>query len=240
MATQPRLAVTYGYVRVSTSEQGDSGLGAAAQRQRIEEAGLAVDVWVEDIAVSGAIAPERRPGAAGLLGRIQPGDALVVAKLDRLGRDTLDVLALAKLAQDERWRLVILDLGLDTATPVGRFSLTVLAAVAQLERDLIAERTRDALAALRRRGVRTGRPPSLPAEVRERIAAELEAGATLQAVADGLNHDAVPTARGGACWRPSSVAAVRDSVALDTELAAARSIAPDSQACQPIGQTLRP
>lgn len=219
---QQRLAITYGYVRVSTSEQGDSGLGAEAQRRRIEEAGIVVNVWVDDLGVSGAVAPERRPGASDLLARIQPGDALVVAKLDRLGRDTLDVLALAKLAQDQAWRLIILDLGLDTGTPVGRFSLTVLAAVAQLERDLIAERTRDALAALRRRGVRTGRPPTLPQEVRDRITVELADGATLQAVADRLNADAVPTARGGALWRPSTVAAVRDSVALDLELEAAR------------------
>jgi len=241
MALQARLAMTYGYVRVSTSEQGDSGLGVAAQRRALTDAGVEPDVWVEDIGVSGAVAPAVRPGAAELLGVIRRGDTLAVSKLDRLGRDTLDVLALAKLAGDEGWRLVILDLGLDTATPVGKFSLTVLAAVAQLERDLIAERTRDALAALRRRGVRTGRPPSLSEPVRRRIAEELQSGSTLQAVADGLNRDEIATARGGATWRPSSVAAVRDSLALDAELAAARASALGSQeACQPSGATRQP
>jgi DNA invertase Pin-like site-specific DNA recombinase len=83
----------------------------------------------------------------------------------------------------------------------------MLAVFAQFERDLISERTRDALAVRRAQGVHTGRRSTLPAEIRARIRLERAAGSTWQAIADKLNGDAVPTGQGGSCWRPSSVRA---------------------------------
>lgn len=210
----------YGYLRVSTEEQSRSGLGLAAQRQTIaaKVAGEEVE-WRADEGVSGSVAPESRPVLASVLAGLRRDDVLVVAKLDRLGRSALDVLRLAEDARDRRWRLVACDLGLDTGTPVGAFTLTALAAVAQLERDLIAQRTREALAEKRRQGVRLGGPVLLPDEVRHRVVAIRASGMTLRAVASALNAEGVPTARGGR-WHGSTVRSVCSSVALDGEMAA--------------------
>ena len=91
------------------------------------------------------------------------------------------------------------------------------ASVAQHDARLIGERTRAALDAKRAKGIRLGRPVTLPAEVRERIAAERALGNTMRAIADGLNHDGIPTARGGSDWRSGTVGAVLASIEKDQE-----------------------
>ena len=219
--TSPRV---FGYARVSTQEQTLSGLGLDSQRAAIDaEAGR--HGWTvehhADEGVSGSVCPENRPLLGQILREISAGDVLVVAKLDRLGRSALDVLRLADTARASGWRLVLLDLGLDTATPVGAFTLTALAAVAQLERDLIAQRTRDALDAARRNGKRLGRPVEIDQDIRRRIASEFQDGASLTGIARTLTREGIPTARGGKKWYPSTVQSVLRSLALDDASSAA-------------------
>jgi DNA invertase Pin-like site-specific DNA recombinase len=84
----------------------------------------------------------------------------------------------------------------------------VIASVAQWERRIIGERTREALAARKASGVRIGRPPTLPKEVVGRIRRERSRGRTLAAIADRLNEDGVATAQGGKRWYPATVRAV--------------------------------
>ena len=220
--TSPRV---FGYARVSTHEQTVSGLGLSSQRAAIDAEAARHGWTIEhhaDEGVSGSVRPEDRPKLGRILNEIAAGDVLVVAKLDRLGRSALDVLRLADAARAQGWRLVLLDLGLDTATPIGAFTLTALAAVAQLERDLIAQRTRDALDVARRNGTRLGRPVEIDQDVRLRIAREFHDGSSLSEIARTLTRESVPTARGGRKWYPSSVQAVLRSIALDREAAAAR------------------
>jgi DNA invertase Pin-like site-specific DNA recombinase len=103
--------------------------------------------------------------------------------------------------------LVALDLGLDTTTSAGRLLASVMGSVAAWEREIIAQRTKDAMAVRREQGKSVSRPSvreSMP-EIVVRIRHERARGATLQKIADGLNADEIPTARGGALWRPSSV-----------------------------------
>ena len=215
--TSPRV---FGYARVSTHEQTLSGLGLDAQRAAIDAEASRHGWTVEhhaDEGVSGSVRPEDRPQLGRILDVIRSGDVLVVAKLDRLGRSALDVLRLAETARAQGWRLVLLDLGLDTATPVGAFTLTALAAVAQLERDLIAARTREALDAARRNGTRLGRPVEIDQDLRLRIAREFHDGVSLSEIARTLTREGVPTARGASRWWPSTVQAVLRSLALDRE-----------------------
>jgi DNA invertase Pin-like site-specific DNA recombinase len=219
--TSPRV---FGYARVSTYEQKLSGLGLDSQRVAIDAEAARHGWTIEhhaDEGVSGSLRPEDRPELGRILNEITAGDVLVVAKLDRLGRSALDVLRLAETARANGWRLVLLDLGLDTATPVGAFTLTALAAVAQLERDLIAQRTKDALNAARRNGTRLGRPVDTEENVRRRIAREFAAGTSLSEIARVLTGEGVPTARGGERWYASSVKAVLRSLEIDQEAAAA-------------------
>jgi DNA invertase Pin-like site-specific DNA recombinase len=200
-----------GYVRVSTDEQTNSGAGLAAQRAAIKaeckrRGWQLVDV-IEDAGYSAK--DLKRPGVQIALDTLEQHAAsgLVVAKLDRLSRSMLDFTAIMARASKQGWALVALDCAVDTTTPAGEAMANVLATFAQFERRLIGQRTREALAAKRAAGVRLGRPLSLSATVRERIATEHKAGHSLATIADVLNAERVPTAQGGRQWWPSTVRA---------------------------------
>lgn len=202
-----------GYARVSTAEQGESGLGLAAQRKAIRaearRRGWTVLAIHEDTAASGK-SMAGRPGLDAALVDVTSGGAaaLVVAKLDRLSRSLLDFASLMAQSQKRGWALVALDLGVDTTTPAGEFLANVLASAAQWERRIIGQRTKDALAVKKAQGVRLGRPVGVPLEVSERLAALRAEGKSFQAIADALNEDGVATGGGGRQWYPSSVRAV--------------------------------
>lgn len=200
-----------GYVRVSTDEQADSGAGLSAQRASIlaeaEHRGWHIVDIIEDAGYSAK--DLRRPGIQRALEALKwdEADVLVVSKLDRLSRSLMDFTALMDRAQREGWGLVALDLGMDMGTPTGEAMANMMATFGQLERRLIGQRTKEALAQKRKAGVILGRTPTMAPEVRERIASERIAGRTLAAIAAGLNEDNVVTAQGGRQWYPSTVAA---------------------------------
>ncbi|MGH3808916.1 MAG: recombinase family protein [Pseudonocardiaceae bacterium] len=214
---------TYAYVRVSTAEQGRSGLGLAAQRQRIEDQahsrGWGELTWEVDEGWSGKNLD--RPALARLLDRITAGDRLVVAKLDRLSRSTLDFAQLLKRSGEEGWSVVVLELDLDTGTAIGHFVVSILAAVAELERGLISERTSAALQAAKARGQRLGvGNRQMTVETLEAIVMLREVeNLSMGAIAARLNQEGVPTARGGAKWHPSTVRSALRSHELDKEAA---------------------
>jgi DNA invertase Pin-like site-specific DNA recombinase len=206
--TKPSLPLA-AYCRVSTSAQAESGLGLRAQRRAIREASGAHDFevgsWYEDAGRSGA-SMARRPELQAALAEIAAGRAggIVCAKIDRLGRSSADVLGLVEQAHREGWRLVVVDVGLDTTTPAGELVAAALAMAARFEWRRISERQREKHTELRRLGRRRGRE-AVATVIADRIIGERETGASWQAIADKLNADRVPTARGGATWRPSSV-----------------------------------
>lgn len=147
-----------GYARVSTEEQGTD-----AQCDELLAAGCAT-VFEEH--ASGA--DRGRPVLARLLGEIRPGETLMVVRLDRLARSVSHLLAVIEQLEARRAHFRSLRDPIDTTTPQGMFSLQVLGAVAQLERALIAERTKAGLLAARRRG-RVGGNPGLRAGDHEAI-----------------------------------------------------------------------
>lgn len=205
-------AVVIGYVRVSTSDQADSGLGLAAQQATIvaecERRGWQLVDVISDEAASGKSLD--RPGLRRALERIASGHAegLVAAKLDRISRSVIDFATLLEWFDEAGATIVAPDLAIDTSTPSGRLVANVMSSVAQWEREVIADRTRDGLAVLRRQGHPISRPAVVDRpDVAERIRSLRAAGATYQAIADELNAAAVPTLRGGAEWRVSSVQA---------------------------------
>jgi DNA invertase Pin-like site-specific DNA recombinase len=149
------------------------------------------------------------------LAAVKAGEAqvLVAAKLDRFSRSVPDFALLVERAKREHWALAALDVDIDMSTPTGELMATVISAMAQYERRLIGQRTREALAARRAAGVRLGRPRLLPDVVIARIVTERRAGYSTPAIALGLNEDGVPTAHGGARWYPSTVQRVLASAA---------------------------
>lgn len=163
-----------GYIRVSTTEQADSGAGLEAQRTAItaeaERRGWELKRLYEDAGASGK-SLKGRPGLLAALEAVESGsaEALVVSKLDRLSRSVVDFAGLVARAQKRGWALVALDLGLDMTTPAGGLVANVMASVAEWERRVIGERTAAALAAKRAQGVRLGRPREVSEEADARI-----------------------------------------------------------------------
>jgi DNA invertase Pin-like site-specific DNA recombinase len=201
-----------GYCRVSTLEQAANGAGLAAQEAAIRDecsrrGWLLVDV-IRDEGVSGKNL--ERPGLRRALERIASGDAegLVVSKLDRLSRSVVDFGTLLEWFMEAEANLVALDLGIDTSTPGGRLVAKVFASVAEWERDIIGQRTREGLAAVRAKGKAISRPAAADRpELVRRIRRLRGRGYSLRAIADRLNRDGVPTLRGAPAWRASSVQA---------------------------------
>lgn len=162
----------FGYGRVSTKEQTTEN-----QRREIETAGYNVDYWYADEGVSGKVSASQRPQFGRMLSQIRDGETLVVTKLDRLGRDAQDVGATIKMLAARRIEVIVLQLGkLDLTSAAGKLMLTMLAAVAKMERDLLVERTQSGLARARAEGKTLGRPVSTTEEQRSAIVKRYQGG----------------------------------------------------------------
>jgi len=129
------------------------------QRERLIAAGCDPDLIFEDHGASGAKAS--RPAWDACRSQLRAGDTLVSVRLDRIGRSVRNLLDVAAELEARGVDLVLLDQGIDTSTSMGKMLFTILAAVAEFERSLIIERTRDGLAATKARGRNGGRKPSL-------------------------------------------------------------------------------
>lgn len=201
----------FGYARVSTSEQARTGYGLAAQKRAVTAEIRHRDWQLADLILDEGESGKDldRPGIRLLFQRLADGEAqaLVVHKLDRLTRSVLDLAELLAWSVRCGVRLVIQDLGIDTGTANGRLVVTIMAGVAEWERDQISARTLDAASERRSQGKQMGRAGvrDTNPELAERIRSERDSGATWQAIADALNVECVPTVRGGAHWRVSAV-----------------------------------
>lgn len=131
--------------------------------------------------------------------------ALAVAKLDRLSRSLLDFAGLVARAQREGWALIALDLALDMTTPAGGLVANVMASVAEWERKVIGQRTKDALAVKRAQGVRLGRPPTMCPQAVAFIGELRAEGRSYRAIASELDKRGIPTAQGGRMWHAQTV-----------------------------------
>lgn len=180
MSTATHAARVFAYARVSTVEQLTEN-----QRQQIAEAGYEIPArrFVEE-KVSGSVPAMQRPGFVKLLDRLEEGDTLIVTKLDRIGRDSIDVQSTVRLFADRGIRLIVLQLGnLDLTSSAGALMVKVLAAVADFERELIVERTQAGQARARAEGKHMGRPPKTTDAEKAAIRQRLDAGETVSAVA---------------------------------------------------------
>ena len=171
---------TFAYVRVSTTGQTTDN-----QIREIEAAGFKVEPQrVVTETISGSVATAQRRGFIRLLDKLEAGDVLVVTKLDRLGRNAMDVGGtVAKLAEiGVRVHCLALG-GIDLTSSTGKLTMSVINAVAEFERDLLIERTQAGLNRAKAEGKTLGRPASLTQDQQSEVARRLKEGATLSALA---------------------------------------------------------
>ena len=138
------------YLRVSTDDQSTD-----AQRHEIEQRHN-IAQWFSDEGTSGATKAIERPGFEELFKYVRKGDTVVVYAIDRLGRDTIDVLTTVQALRDKEVAVVSIREGFDLATPIGEAMLTMLAAVAKLERSNIKARQMAGIAKARAQGKKLG------------------------------------------------------------------------------------
>lgn len=150
---------TFGYARVSTEQQ-----NLDRQIDALEKYG--VDIIFNE-KMTGT--KRNRPELSKMLDRMTEGDTVVVESLSRLGRSTKDLIELVELFESKKVHLVSLKEQIDTSTPTGKFLFTLMSAISQFERDVIAERTREGLRSARERGRMGGRPKTNQNDIRKAI-----------------------------------------------------------------------
>ncbi|HCQ8129001.1 TPA: recombinase family protein [Klebsiella quasipneumoniae subsp. similipneumoniae] len=168
----------FGYGRVSTAQQDTEN-----QRLELELAGWTFDFWFTDV-VSGKTPAMQRKAFSELLGKIRDDETLVVAKLDRLGRDAIDVLQTVRVLSDRGIRVIVHQLGnTDLTSTAGKLLLSMLAAVAEMERDLLIERTQAGLSRAKAEGKKLGRPSKITPEARRAIIEKKNSGVSVSTLA---------------------------------------------------------
>ncbi|NOL21011.1 recombinase family protein [Escherichia coli] len=170
----------FAYCRVSTLEQTTEN-----QRREIESAGFNVRPQrIIEEQISGSVAASERPGFNRLLDRLESGDVLIVTKLDRLGRNAMDIRKTVEQLTESGIRVHCLALGgVDLTSPAGKITMQVISAVAEFERDLLLERTYSGIARARDAGKRFGRPPVLNEEQTQKVLERIKSGASISAIA---------------------------------------------------------
>jgi len=174
------MSRVFAYCRVSTTDQTTQN-----QSLEIQAAGFAIQSHrlIEE-SISGSVAAKERPGFNKLIERLEEGDVLVVTKLDRLGRNAMDVRATVEHLSNSGVRVHCLALGgVDLTSSAGKMTMQVIAAVAEFERDLLIERTQAGISRAKAAGKQFGRPPALNAEARADVVKRLAAGSNVSELA---------------------------------------------------------
>ena len=177
------MSRTFTYARVSTIEQKPEN-----QIREIEAAGFKVEPHrIISETVSGSVAIAQRKGFARLIDKMEAGDILVVTKLDRLGRDAVDVSTTVAKLEAMGIRVHCLALGgVDLTSSAGKLTMGVINTVAQFERDLLIERTQAGLARAKAEGKPLGRPPALSIDQQTLVRSKIENGEPISAIAREL------------------------------------------------------
>ncbi len=179
-SSEQHMSRTFAYARVSTTDQ-----TAANQLREIEAAGFTVDKRrVVTESISGSVSSNERPGFSKLLDKMEEGDVLIVTKLDRLGRNAMDVRVTVEALAERGIRIHCLALGgVDLTSAAGRMTMQVLNAVAEFERDLLIERTQAGIARAKAEGKSMGRPAALSKQQQEEVRQQLSEGASVAGLA---------------------------------------------------------
>ncbi len=149
---------TFAYIRVSTDKQTSDN-----QRQAINEAGYSVDKWFAEEGVSGTVAATERSEFKAMMKQAKEGDTVIIVKIDRLGRKAGDILNTVELFKQKGIKLRVMQFdGVDLTSAVGKVLLAVMSAMAELERDILSERTKSGISRTKAQGTIVGRMNKIP------------------------------------------------------------------------------
>lgn len=178
------MSRVFAYCRVSTLEQTTEN-----QRREIEAAGFSIKPHrIIEENISGSVAAGERSGFVRLTDRLEPDDILVVTKLDRLGRNAIDIRKTVESLALAGVKVHCLALGgVDLTSPAGKMTMQVISAVAEFERDLLIERTQAGIVRAKAQGKKLGRPRSLDDKQREEVIFHLKNGQSISSLAKIFN-----------------------------------------------------
>lgn len=171
----------FGYIRVSTEGKGQT---TDNQRKLISDAGFAVDEFFAEEGVSGSIKAQSRPAFARLMARASEGDTIICTMVDRLGRSASDILNVVEDLKVRGIKLRVMQFdGIDITSSMGKMVITCMAAMAELERNILIERTKAGLERTKEQGTKLGAPLTIaPATLKDMVAKKAQ-GATLDKLA---------------------------------------------------------
>jgi DNA invertase Pin-like site-specific DNA recombinase len=191
------MSKVFGYMRVSQSSQ-------TVENQKIEllASHMTITEWYADEGVSGSIPQMERKGFSEMRQAMSEGDTLVVAKLDRLGRNAYDVMGTVNHLKEDGIKIVVLQLGqMDVTSPAGKMMLTMLAAVAEMEMDVLKERIHAGLIRAKSEGVIMGAPNKIDPETLQAMCSDKACGATLDQIAAKYDVARATAARTISRWK---------------------------------------
>lgn len=177
------MARVFGYLRVSTKGQTTEN-----QKKEILDKGFAVNEWISEEAVSGTVEAFERPQFKRMIDMSQPGDIIITVKIDRLGRTSSDTLTAIKKMKELGLSVVIIQLGTtDMTSSAGKMMMNVLAAVAEMERDMLIERIHSGLERTKAQGTKLGPPLKIEPIVMRQMVEDRKNGFKLKDIAKKHN-----------------------------------------------------
>jgi DNA invertase Pin-like site-specific DNA recombinase len=189
----------YAYIRVSTTGQTTEN-----QRKAIVDGGYTVDKFVSEDGVSGSMKATDRPAFKKMLSRMVEGDKLIVTMVDRLGRSASDILNVVELLKTLKIKVLVLQFeGMDITGSMGKMVLTCMAAMAELERNILIERVQAGLERTKAEGTVLGPPLTVTPTVMTALVEKKAAGATLDTLAKEYGIPRNTIARNISKWKDS-------------------------------------
>lgn len=186
----------FAYLRVSKNDQTTEN-----QRKMIYDSGFTVDEYISENGVSGTVDALKRPAFAYLMSKAKEGDTCICTMLDRLGRNTIDILSTVKAFKTRGIKLRVLQLdGLDLTGTAGKMIISVLATVAEMERDILVERTKAGLERTKAQGTKLGAPLTIHPSTLKEMCEKKSAGATYDQLVGEFSLPRMTIARNVKKW----------------------------------------
>lgn len=175
---------TYLYARVSTEGKGQT---TENQRKMVEDAGFRIDEFFSEDGVSGSVRAANRPVFKRMLEKCQPNDQIIITMIDRLGRSASDILNVVEMLKLRGIKLKVMQFdGMDITSAMGKMILTCMSAMAELERNILIERTNAGLARTKAAGTKLGRPMTVEPAILRMAAEQVKQGLGWAKIAENV------------------------------------------------------